>query len=294
MVAPFTPFTKEGTVNLDLLEKYAERMIERGNRSFYVCGGTGEAMSLTTDERMAIAERWRAVLDEEWPLVVQVGYASIEDSKRLAAHAQEIGADAISSIGPTGRLINDPEIVVACTSEIAAAAPDLPFYYYHTEDLPSVKIGGLQYLESVGEKIPTLAGLKFTSSDLVDLSHCLRFDKHRYEFFYGLDAMLLAALSMGAPIGIGGTYNLISPTASRLMAAFDRGEIEAAQGLQGNIQDFIRVLSRFGGFAAIKTAMKMIGLDCGPVRLPRVNMDPSRENQLFAAVEAIFPDLGSN
>ena len=293
MVAPFTPFTKDGTVNLDLVEKYAERMIERGNRAFYVCGGTGEAMSLAADERMAVAERWRAVLSEDWPLVVQVGFASIEECKRLAAHAQEIGADAISSIGPTGRLVDDPDIVVAFTSEIAAAAPNLPFYYYHTGDLPSVKISGLQYLEATGEKIPTLAGIKHTNADLVDLSLCLRFENQKYEFLYGHDEMLLPALSVGAPIGIGGTYNLISPTAVKLMASFHHGDLGTAQTLQAKIQDFVRLLARFGGFAAIKSAMKMIGLDCGQARLPRVNMDPAKEKKLFAAVEALFPDLRS-
>lgn len=107
--------------------------------------------------------------------------------------------------------------------------------------------------------------------------------------------MLLAGLSAGATGAIGSTYNYAAPVYHKVMAAFKRGDMAAAQAEQARANAMIAVLIRYGGMPpAGKAFMKAIGLDCGAVRLPLRPLTNAQAETLRAEAEAAgFFDFAS-
>ena len=109
----------------------------------------------------------------------------------------------------------------------------------------------------------------------------------KFNILFGRDEILLAGLSLGATGAVGSTYNYAAPLYHRIIDAFNRGDLEAARRDQARAIEFIGALDRHGGLVAGKVAMKLIGLDCGPVRLPLRAATAADEAGLRAAFEKV-------
>jgi N-acetylneuraminate lyase len=219
-------------------------------------------------------------------LVVHVGHLSAADSRVLARHAQDIGADAIAAIAPSFFKPASARELVAWCADVAAAAPQLPFYYYHMPAMTGVPIRAREFLAVALDRIPTLAGVKFTDEDLEDYAAARAFASNRYDILFGRDEILLSGLKLGAPGAVGSTYNYSAPLYHALIDAFCARDLDTAVRLQSRAQAFIDVFSRLGGLPAAKVIMKFIGVDCGPVRLPLRAITADEENTLRAGLEA--------
>lgn len=235
----------------------------------FICGSTGESHSLTTAERMQIAEAWKkALAHSPIKLIVHAGHNCLEDARALAAHAQRIGADAVAVMAPCYFKPASVEDLVEFCVPVAAAAPSLPFYFYDIPALTGVSLPMPDFLRKAGARIPNLAGLKFTTTNLMALQQCLELEDGRFNILFGVDEMLLAGLALGCPGAVGSTYNYAAPLYHRIMAAFQAGDMVTAQRLQRQSVKLVEVLCQYGVLAAGKAIMAMLGVDCGPVRPP--------------------------
>jgi N-acetylneuraminate lyase len=275
VAAPFTPLNKDGSINLPMIKPLAAALVENQVGGAFVCGTTGEGMSLTTDERQQVAESWMAVAPPALRVVVHVGHHTVAESCTLAAHAEKIKAHAFATLGPTFFPVTNAEQLVDYCAPIAAAAPSLPFYYYHMPSLTRADVPMYDFLKAASRRIPNLAGIKFTYENLMDYARCLKFEEGRFNILFGRDEILLAALALGATGAVGSTYNYMAPVYHQVIQAFNAGDLESARRFQSLAIRIIAVMSRRGGLPAAKAMMKMIGLDCGPVRPPLTN--PSAE-----------------
>jgi N-acetylneuraminate lyase len=178
-----------------------------------------------------------------------------------------------------------------CLAEIAAGAPQLPFYYYHIPRLTGVEIDVVRLLQSGREAIPSLNGLKYSTFTIFELQACAEVEQGRFNILFGSDEMLLSGLAGGAQGAVGSTYNFAAPLYNRIIDAFQRGAIVEAQRLQGLSVRMLRVLNRYGmpnnNLSAIKAVMGLIGLDCGPLRLPLVNLSAEHVEALRAELAEI-------
>ena len=295
VAAPFTPFKKNGAVDFEMIERLAASLAANRVAGAFVCGTTGEGVSMTTAERMKVAERWQACAGKKVRVIVHVGHTSLGDSRALAAHAQKIGVAAIGCMAPYCFKPSKAEDLAAFCAEVAAAAPELPFYYYHIPCVTGVTIPAFDFLRAAADKIPNLAGIKFTHENLMDFAACVRFEGGRYDALFGRDEMLLAGLAVGARGAIGSTYNYAAPIYHRVLSAFARGDLDAARAAQDRANAMIGVLIRYGGMPpAGKAFMKAIGLDCGGSRLPLRTLTDEQFEALKAEAESVgFFDFAS-
>ena len=291
--ATFTPFHADGSLNLAVVEPMVEQLLRDGVTGLYVCGSTGEGISLTREERMAATAAFVAATRRRIPVIVQVGHNSIAEARLLAAHAQEVGADAISATPPSYFKPPTQVALIDCMAEIAAAAPDLPFYYYHIPGMTGVTPNVAALLREGRPRIPSLVGVKFSHTAVFDMQAAVAVEDGRYNVLFGSDEMLLSGLAGGAHGAVGSTYNFAAPLFNRIMAAFAAGDIATAQQLQGKAVAMVNVLVRHGGNAAIKSMMAFLDLDCGPVRLPQVALSAEQQRLLRQEMAAIgFFDWG--
>lgn len=278
IAAPFTPFDAQGEVNCPSIDKYAEFLISQGISGVFICGTTGESASLTTDERKRIAERWVAAAAGRLKVIVHVGGNCIPQSRELAAHAQRIGAYATAAMSPFFFKPASARELVDFFVPVAAAAPALPFFYYHMPSMTGVSIDVEEFLRLGGETIPNLAGVKYTHNNLMEMQALLNLEGGRFEVLHGFDEILLAGLALGAKAGVGSTYNYIAPVYLRIMECVEKGDLEEARRLQMISVEVVKIIIRHGGgVRGGKAIMNLLGIECGTCRRP---LTPWGENEL--------------
>jgi len=281
IAAVFTPFQNDGTLNLDIIPALANKLLEDGLKGIFVCGSNGEGPNMTTQERMLVAEAFIKAANGRLQIIVHVGHSSIAESKVLAAHAQKVGADAVSSVAAFYFKPSSVKTLAISMAEIASAAPLLPFYYYHIPTLTGVGMDMVEFLEYAEDLIPNLAGIKYTASTIHEFQSCLELKNGKYDVLFGFDELLLPALSIGAKGAIGSTYTFAAPEYLKTMQLFHQADNEAARHQHAFMVEVIRVFACYSSIPAQKAIMKMLGWDLGPCRLPLVTLSSEDYNKLY-------------
>jgi N-acetylneuraminate lyase len=289
IAAPFTPMHANGDLHLELIPDYHALLLDNGIKGAFICGSTGEGVSLTMQEKMQVAEAWATCNrgQSDFTVMQLVGGTCLADCKQLAIHAASVGINAISFLPPYYFKPANIQVLADCCAEVAAAAPELPFYFYHIPVLTGVRFPMLELLKAVDGRIPNFSGIKYTEEDLMDYLSCLHYAGGKYDILWGRDETFLSALAIGAKGAVGSTYNYAAPLYHALTVAFHGNNLEEAARLQQQSIDMIALLGKYGGIATGKAFMKLIGMDCGSFRLPVKNMDNKSFEQFKADAQQV-------
>ncbi len=270
--AVFTPMSADGSINYSHIPHLFEHSLQTGSQGVFLNGTTGECMSLSLQERQCVVEKWLAYRNEtnrpDFKVFVHVGSCNLSEASQMAEHAQHHGADGIAMV-PTFyfRPKNLKALVDQCEF-IAAAAPDVPFYYYNIPSLTGVYFPMISFLEAAVKRIPNFAGLKNSFTDIVDYQNCLHYAKDNYALYWGTDEAFLTLYQMGNRHYVGSTYNYMSNFYRKILEAYHMGDSDAVHKLQGKADDIYKILHQYDGIVSGKEIMRYIGVDCGPVRQP--------------------------
>lgn len=284
IAAPFTPMHTDGSLNTALIAPYYQFLKSNGVTGAFICGSTGEGVSLTKVEKMEVAAAWARATegDRDFKVMTLLGGTCLADCKSLAKHAFEIGLYGVSFTAPSYFKPANVAILGEMCAEIAAEVPKMPFYYYHIPVLTGGNFNMIDLLEAIDGKIPNFAGVKYTHEDFMDFLSCTNFLGGKYDMLWGRDENMLSALVLGIKGAVGSTFNYLTPLYKQLIAAFEKNELKTAAALQQKSIDFIRLLGKYGGISTGKAYMKLVDMDCGEFRLPVKNMD-SKQFELFKA-----------
>lgn len=275
IAAPFTPMHPDDAINPGIIPSYYHMLKENGINGAFICGSTGEGVSMTNAEKKQVAEAWAVATasDKDFKVMMFLGGTSIADCKDLAMHARQAGLYAVSFTAPFYFKPATVNLLAEACLEVASVVPDMPFYYYHIPVLTGVGFSMYDLLQAVDGKSSNFAGVKYTHEDFMDFLSCLRYKNGKYDMLWGRDENMLPALSLGAKGAVGSTFNYAAPLYHELIAAFEKNDLATARAKQQQSIDMIRLLGKYGGIATGKAYMKLVGLDCGGFRLPVANMN---------------------
>lgn len=268
IAATFAAYREDGTINLEIIPAIVDKMIANGLSGVFICGTNGEGPNLTVSERMAIAEAYVKAVNKRILVLVHVGHSSIAECRKLAAHAEQIGADAISSVSAFYFKPATVSNMVKCMAQIASAAPNTPFYYYSIPVLTGVAMDMVDFLEQAEQAIPSFAGIKYTAATLHEYQACLNYKNGKFDILFGYDEMLLPALAVGAKGAIGSTYTFAAPLYLQVIKLYHEGLHEQAEAAQLHAVNMVRQLVKYPPIPAQRAIMKMEGFDLGKCRLP--------------------------
>lgn len=286
--AVHSPMDPNGELNLDAVEKQAQRCIDTGCGGVYVAGTTGECHSLSADERLALFQRWGDVIKGTGlSLICHVGDNSLPVAQSLAAASQAAGADAIASMAPCFFRPGSVDELLPYLKEISSAANETPFYFYDIPVMTHVEVSMIELLQRAKTEFPNLAGLKFTNGNLMDLQTLMRVDPDRYNILFGFDEMLSAAWLYGVRGAVGSTYNHFAKLYTAIGAAVEAGNGARVQELQNLSVNIIRAFQKPGFAAASKEAMSFFGVECGTVRVPLKPLTDQQRTELREDLEAL-------
>ena len=288
IAAAYAPMNLDGSLNTGIIKDYGHFLIKNKVEGVFVNGSTGDFVSLTVQERKEITLAWSQNKSSDLFLCDHIGDTSLKIAKELATYASD-KVDAIATIAPYYFKITSVDKLVQYCKELAACAPNLPFYYYHLPALSGANIKMLDFLKSASKEIPNLAGIKFTNHDLIDYMHCKNYADGQYELLFGFDEIFISSLPLGASGWVGSTYNHLAPLYYKIKELFDNGNMEEATKLQLKAINFVEILNGKGGFNGVgKGFMKLLGVDCGPSRFPHTTLS----DQEYVLIKNELDDLG--
>ncbi len=287
LAAPFTPFTEDGAIDFDKIPLLADALVADGVTGAYVCGTTGEGISCTLEERIALLETWASAAKGRLILIAHTGALALGDVERLNRKAVELGYDAVSAIPTTFFRPMDEEALVEYCRQAASSAPEVPFYYYHTMNA-RLELSPSRFLELAAERIPTLGGIKFNHHNLYEFQLCKEFAGDRYDIVFGVDEFFAGALALGTTAFIGSTYNYSASLYQGIWKAFRIGDWAAVYSGMRKVCQGVRLLNQYGGLPAGKAMMGVKGLDCGPARPPLRHLSADERASIAAKLKRVL------
>ena len=275
-----TPFTAEDKVNIEVLRELVEYLIDKGVGGFYVCGGTGEGLFMSPEERKQVTETVVGQVNDRVPVIAHVGSMIVGDAVQLAEHAQEVGAAGISSVIPP--MFQNSETLYTYFARVGAAAPDIPLLTYIFGG-PTDAVALMRQLMD----IPTVAGAKYTGPNMYEFREIVELRGDNWSIFSGMDEQCIYAAMQGACGNIGSTLNYIPGIYREMHNSYKKGNSARGHHLQIRANQVTRVLFSFGFFGALKEVMRMLGFDCGKPRLPHLPFAEKKRDKLRTELEAI-------
>ena len=259
MATPLVPGTH--TVNLAVIPKLVDFLIDRDVKGLFVGGTTGEGTQLDDDQRHALHEAAAAAAAGRVPVLLHVGAQRTEAAVALARHAAGLRPAAIVAMTPTFYGMSDTALA-RYYAAIAAAAPDVPLFLY---DIPQFAVNGIgpALLATLARDIPSLAGLKSSRVDIQIVRQLIDALPREKILLAGNESAALGSLALGADGLISGLSTAIPEPFVALTRTFAAGDIDAAREWQRTINRLLVVLAgvRVGG---IKAILNQRGVEVGP------------------------------
>ncbi|MCK0123829.1 dihydrodipicolinate synthase family protein [Gelidibacter sp. F2691] len=287
IAATYAPMHQDGSLNTSVIKAYGEFLVKNKVAGIFMNGSTGDFVSLSTEERKEITSAWAKHKSSDLYLIDHVGDPSLKVAKDLATFAAD-KVDAIAVLAPYYFKLNSIDKLVHYCKEVAACAPNLPFYYYHIPVLSGANLNMAEFLKVASKEIPNLEGIKFTNNNLIDYLHCKNFEGGKYNILFGFDEIFLSSLPLGADGWVGSTYNHLAPAYYKIKSLFEEGKMAEAAALQTKAIRFVEILDGYGGFNGVaKGFMKTLGIDCGPSRFPHTTLSDDVYVEIRAELERI-------
>jgi len=285
LTAMVTPFTAEGAVDLDAVQRLATYLVDHGNDGIVVSGTTGESPTTTTEEDGRTLAAVIEAVGGRASVVAGVGTNDTRHSVELAEQAKKAGADGLLLVTP---YYNKPPQsgIIAHVNEVVRAGDGTPTMVYDIPGRAGIQIAEETYVELV--KNPLVVAVKDAVGDFERGAWLLR--ETGIRIYSGDDALTLPWLSIGASGVVGVTTHVAGDAYADMVRAFDAGDMARAQELNRELVPMVRaIMGQTQGAIAAKAAMALLGVIPNPdVRLPLTGATDAQ----VAVIRAALVDFG--
>lgn len=280
-VAIVTPFTETG-INYEEFEKLINWQIEMGTESIIVCGTTGEASTMSDEERKQAISFTIKTVNKRVPVIAGTGSNSTEKAISMSIWAEEAGADGLLVITPYYNKTTQKGLIEHFTA--IASKVKTPIIIYN---VPSRT--GLNILPVTLQKlctIPNITAVKEASSNINQIAEIKRLCKDNLDIYSGNDSEIIPILALGGKGVISVLANIAPKETHDICSLFFQGMLKEALDLQLKILPLINALFIETNPIPVKTAMNLMGMNAGKLRLPLCEM----ENKNLAVLKKELTD----
>ena len=276
-----TPFL-DGRVNYPMMEQLLRRQMDAGVRAVVICGTTGEASTLSEDERLELFYRAKSYAGKDCLIIAGTGNNCTSRAVELSVAAEKVGVDALLIVSPYYNKAT-PEGLIAHYMTIAHTV-SIPIIAYNVPGRTGVDIP-VSVCKRIAP-IPNMVGIKEASNDICKVTRLCR-DCPGFTVWTGNDDLIVPAISLGAKGVISVLSNLLPMRTQAMAKAALAGDWETAASLQQSFQGLIELLFCEPNPIPVKAAMKYLGYDCGCPRLPLTELSKENKERLKAALDAL-------
>lgn len=273
--AMVTPFIGD-KINYPMAEQLLRRQIALGISAVVVSGTTGEAPTLTDEEKTALIRHCKSYAAGRCMIIAGTGSNSTEHAIKLSKEAELAGADALLVVTPYYNKAT-PKGLIAHYLAIANAV-SIPVILYNVPSRTGVDIPVEVYRAL--SNIPNIIGVKEASTDLTKISKIRAACGDDFSIWSGNDELAVPIISLGGKGVISVTSNLFPEEMNAMVLAALDGDFDSAADLQCRLLPFMELLFCEVNPIPVKAAMKKIGYDCGDCRLPLTSLSDANQKKM--------------
>lgn len=279
-VAIVTPMHADGSVHYAKLTELIELQIAAGTAAITVCGTTGESATLTDHERIAVISHCVRTVNGRIPVIAGTGSNQTAHTLRLSQEAQKAGADGLLLVTPYYNKCSATGLVKHYLT--VADRVELPIIVYNVPSRTGVSMNAEIYRQL--SRHPRINGVKEASGSTDLVLRTLDACGDDFNIWSGNDGQIVPIMALGGKGVISVLANLCPEVTADLTAACLRGNYETAAFMQKQYMALIDALFCEVNPIPVKTAMNLMGLGVGPLRMPLCELDDGKKEQLISAL----------
>ena len=269
-VAIITPFNETG-IDLEKLKELINNQISAGTDAIIICGTTGEASTMSEAERKEAIKFTVEVVNKRVPVIAGTGSNNTNSSVEMSKWAESVGVDGLLVITPYYNKTTQKGLV-AHFGKIAESVK-VPLILYNVPSRTGMNLLPQTILELA--RYDNIVAVKEASGDISQISKIRALCGSRIDIYSGNDDQVVPILSIGGSGVISVAANIIPKQMHDICEEFFKGNIEASLNLQLSYLSLINTLFIENNPIPVKTAMNLMGMDVGKLRLPLCDMADS-------------------
>lgn len=286
LTAMITPFTEQGEIDFEGAASLAKQLVSDGNDGLIICGTTGEAPTLSSEEKVELWKAVKSAVGPDIPVVAGTGSYCTRSTIELSKKAQTAGADALLLVAPYYNKPSGAGMLKHFTA--IHDATDIPIMLYNIPGRSGVeipteileKLARLERVKSVKQSLP-IDPVSRLESRLVG-ANC------ELDTYSGDDSQTLPQLAVGGKGVVSVAGHIAGPQIKEMLDHFFSGNVAQASALHKRLFPLFEVLFITANPVPVKHALKLMGRPSGPVRLPLC--EGSAED--LAKVEQVMRQVG--
>ena len=276
-VAIVTPFKENGEVNYPEFEKMIEFQIKNGTDAIIVCGTTGEAATMSEEEHMEVVKFCIEKVNKRIPVVAGTGSNCTQTAIDLSKKAQEYGADAVLLVTPYYNKATQGGLY----AHFAAVAKEIsiPIILYNIPSRTGCNILP-ETAARLAKDFDNIVGIKDATGNITQTIKMMSLVEGNLDLYSGDDDQIVPIMSVGG-IGVISVLSNVAPQQTHeICAKCLEGDYETARQLQFKAFPLVKALFSEVNPIPVKTALKLIGFEPGPLRLPLTELEPQNQELL--------------
>jgi len=275
ITALVTPF-RSGEIDKQALSRLIKFQLQKGTDGILVCGTTGEASTLSDDEKFEVLETALKEVDSKVPVLMGTGTNNTAQTVKLTRKAKEMGADGALVITP---YYNKPtqKGLIRHFEEIANSS-DLPIILYNVPSRTGINMQPSTICKLKEDE--NIVAIKEASGSLEQVIEIIRLCGDSISVLSGDDGIVLPVLSVGGKGVISTTANILPAEFSRICSEFESGNVKEAAKIQLSVFPVYRAMFLETNPIPVKAALAMMGMIGEELRLPLTPISSENRSKL--------------
>ena len=279
-VAIVTPFRNEG-IDFKKLEELLEWHVNEDTDAIIICGTTGEATTMTEEEKKETIKFTVNVINKRIPVIAGTGTNDTLKSIKMSKYAESVGVDGLLIITPYYNKTNNEGLLKHF--EAINNAVSIPIIVYNVPSRTNLNITPEQLLKL--SKLRNIKAIKEASGNISQIAKMKSLCGDSIDIYSGNDDQIIPIMSLGGIGVISVVANIVPKVIHELTTAFLNKNYDKALKLQLEYLDLCNTLFIETNPIPIKTAMNLASKDVGLLRLPLYEMDENNKNKLILVLK---------
>ncbi len=281
-VAIVTPF-ENSQINYHELERLINWHVSNQTDALIVCGTTGESATLSSEEKKSLISFAVEKTAGRIPVIAGTGCNNTADTVELSIYAEEVGVDGLLVVTPYYNKSTQKGLIAHYTT--IADAVNIPLILYNVPGRTAVNIAPETVATLSGHK--NIIAIKEASGDIGQIAKIVRLCPKSFGIYSGNDDQIIPVLSLGGIGVISVVANILPKETHEMVSLYLDGQNQDALALQLKLLNFINALFIEVNPIPVKTAMNLMGMNAGELRLPLTEMEEHTKQVLIREMKAL-------
>jgi 4-hydroxy-tetrahydrodipicolinate synthase len=283
LTAMVTPFDRQLRVDYDRAGALAHRLLDHGSDGVVVCGTTGEAPTLSVEEKLRLYAEVKCAVGDRGTVIANTGSYNTEESVALTRAAEQVGVDGVMAVVPYYN--NPPQEGLYRHFKAIARSTTLPVILYNVPTRSPRNLEAETVIRLAND-VANIRVIKEAKHDMAQVRAVREGTPADFLIYSGDDPTTLDVMENGGVGVISVASHVVGPQMKRMTDLFAAGETGTARRIEGELMPIFNGLFATTNPILVKAALRITGFECGGLRLPLVEATEAEEAALRNLLES--------